>query len=78
MTKTPTREDIKAIIDKRILSGEEFTYSQLSNIKEVDEFPKGWRIADLQIQKHRRNGTIFLTRKGRDCIWALVPKKEQD
>lgn len=63
-----SKEEIKEIIEKRIFSGEPFTFAQLHS--GLPDF--AYRIADRLIQKHRRNGKINFVRDGRKTIWSLV------
>lgn len=61
------REPIIAEIERRIFSGEPFTFHEVSRIA-----PGAYREADRLIQKHRKRGFISFVRFGRDTTWSLT------
>lgn len=61
------REPIIAEIERRIFSGEPFTFHDLH--RGIDN---AYREADRLIQKHRKKGFIAFERRGRDSIWSLT------
>jgi len=63
--------DIRTEMERRILSGEPFTFTALYA---GYSSPKAYRIADRLIQKHRRAGNIAFKRNGHSPIWSTIPK----
>lgn len=57
------------IIEKRMASGQPFTYGELCALTPSDE---GGRLADRTIQKWRKKGWIAFTREGRNTVWRLT------
>lgn len=66
------------IIEKRMGSGEPFTYGELLKIPEIADKAAASRLADKTIQRWRRKGWIKFTRQGRDCVWHLTEKGQSE
>lgn len=61
------REPVIAEIERRIFSGESFTFHDLHS-----GLDSAYREADRLIQKHRKKGFISFERQGRDSVWSLT------
>lgn len=66
--------DILTKVEKRIVSGEPFTYGGLCalNPNEAKD-----RLVDKTLQRWRRNQLITFTREGRQVLWSLTELGQQ-
>lgn len=67
------RETIIAEIERRIFSGEPFTFHELHRGAD-----NAYREADRLIQKHRKKGFIAFMRDGRKVFWSLTDAGKEE